>query len=66
MSHELGAAFVADPHPLFARLRHDAPVWQVGETPLYLVTTWHLVNEAAARVNDFSNHVRHTLFVDDD
>jgi len=66
VTHELGAAFVADPHPLFARLRRDAPVWQAGETPLYLVTTWHLVNEAAARVDDFSNHFRHTLFVDDD
>jgi len=66
MSHELGAAFVADPHPLFARLRRDAPVWQVDGTPLFLVTTWHLVNEAAARVDDFSNHFRHTLFVQDD
>jgi cytochrome P450 len=66
MNPALGAAFVADPHPLFAQLRRDAPVWQVGDTPLFLVTTWHLVNEAAARVDDFSNHFRHTLFLHDD
>jgi cytochrome P450 len=66
MTDVLGAAFVADPHPLFAQLRRDAPVWQVGDSPLFLVTTWHLVNEAAARVDDFSNHFRHTLFVQDD
>ena len=66
MTDALGAAFVADPHPLFARLRRDAPVWRVDDTPLFLVTTWHLVNEAAARVDDFSNHFRHTLFVHDD
>jgi len=66
MTPPLGAAFVADPHPLFRQLRRDAPVWQVGDTPLFLVTTWHLVNEAAARVDDFSNHFRHTLFLHDD
>jgi cytochrome P450 len=66
MTDALGAAFVADPHPLFAQLRRDAPVWQVGDSSLFLVTTWHLVNEAAARVDDFSNHFRHTLFVQDD
>src|SRR5262249_7627535 len=52
--------------PLFAQLRRDAPVWRVGDTSLFLVTTWHLVNEAAARVDDFSNHFRHTLFLRDD
>jgi cytochrome P450 len=66
MTDALGAEFVADPYPLFARLRRDAPVWQVGDTPLYLVTTWHLVNEAAARTDDFSNHFRHTLYLHDD
>jgi cytochrome P450 len=66
MTDALGAEFVEDPHPLFARLRRDAPVWQVDDTSLFLVTTWHLVNEAAARVEDFSNHFRHTLFVHDD
>jgi cytochrome P450 len=66
VTHPLGAEFVADPYPLFARLRRDAPVWQVPDTPLFLVTTWHLVNEAAARVDDFSNHFRHTVFVHED
>jgi cytochrome P450 len=66
VTHPLGAEFVADPHPLFTRLRRDAPVWQVPDTPLFLVTTWHLVNEAAARVDDFSNRFRHTLYLQDD
>src|SRR5262249_19686900 len=70
MTDELGAAFgktfVADPYPRFAQLRRDAPVCRVGDTSLFLVTTWRLVNEAAARVEDFSNHFRHTLFVHPD
>jgi cytochrome P450 len=31
-----------------------------------MVATWHLVNEATSRVQDLSNHFRHTLFSRDD
>jgi cytochrome P450 len=57
---------VADPYPFYARLRRDAPVWQVPGTEVFFVSTWALVDEATSRVADFSNHFRHTLYVDDD
>ena len=57
---------VDDPYPTLARLRRDAPVSQLGTTEAFLVTTWPLVAEAAARVDDFSNHFRHALFSEED
>jgi cytochrome P450 len=55
-----------DPYPLFTRLRRDAPVCQAPGEPAYLVSTWDLVAEATARVQEFSNHFRYTLFTRDD
>jgi cytochrome P450 family 144 len=55
-----------DPYPTFARLRAEAPVWRVGDDPVYLVSTWALVAEAVSRVEDFSNHFRYTLFTRED
>src|SRR5437660_3227269 len=60
------AELVRDPYPLFAQLRHDAPVWQVPGASAFFVTTWDLVTEAAGRVEDFSNNFRHMLFTDED
>jgi|SRR5579862_4034427 len=50
-----------DPHPTFATLRRDAPVWRLGDDEAYLVSTWALVAEAVSRVQDFSNHFRYSL-----
>ena len=61
-----GSELVEDPYPLYARLREEAPVWQVPGVDAFLVTSWALVTEAAARVEDFSNHFRHTIFRDAD
>ena len=47
---------------MFSRLRRESPVWQVPTTNAFLVTTWDLISEAVARVDDFSNHFRHSLF----
>lgn len=55
-----------DPHPVFARLRRDAPVWQLPGENAFLVSTWELVAEATSRVEDFSNHFRYMLFSHDD
>src|SRR5579871_1348798 len=51
-----------DPYPTFGTLRRHAPVARLGDDPAYLVSTWGLIAEAAARVEDFSNHFRYTLF----
>lgn len=61
-----GAAFVEDPYPFFARLRAEAPVWQLPGANAFFVSTWELVNEAVSRTDEFSNHFRHMLFTNDD
>jgi len=62
----VGAELVDDPYPFYARLRREAPVWQLPAANAFFVSTWDLVTEAAGRVDDFSNHFRHTLFRADD
>jgi cytochrome P450 family 144 len=62
----LVAELVQDPYPFFARLRREAPVWQLPGERAFLVATWDLVSEATGRVPDLSNHFRHTLFSRDD
>jgi cytochrome P450 len=60
------AALYHDPYPFFAWLRREAPVWRLPGEHAYLVSTWDLVAEATSRVEDFSNHFRHTLFRHED
>jgi cytochrome P450 len=62
----LGATLVDDPYPFYSRLRSEAPVWRAPGTDAFFVSTWDLVAEAVARVEDFSNHFRHTLYCEDD
>jgi cytochrome P450 len=62
----VGTELVDDPYPFYARLRREAPVWPLPGANAFLVSTWRLVTEATARVGDFSNHFRHTLFRRDD
>jgi cytochrome P450 family 144 len=62
MSPLPASALHHDPYPLFARLRREAPVWQLPGENAYLVSSWALVAEATGRVEDFSNHFRYTLF----
>lgn len=57
---------VDDPYPFYEQLRQEAPVWRLPQTDAFLVSSWDLVTEAAGRVEDFSNHFRHTLFSEDD
>jgi cytochrome P450 len=51
-----------DPYPFYARLRRDAPVWQVPGTDIFLVTRYALLEEAARRVEDFSSNLRGVLY----
>ncbi|MFD4182637.1 cytochrome P450 [Rhodococcus sp. NPDC058514] len=50
-----------DPTRLYRALRERAPVHQVPGTDFYLVSTWELVTEAAARVDDFSSNLTGVL-----
>ena len=56
------ARLTTDPYPLLASLRDRHPVWRVPRTDAFLVTSWDLVAEATGRVDEFSNHFRHTIF----
>jgi cytochrome P450 family 144 len=62
----VGSQLVDDPYPFYEQLRQNAPVWRVPGTDAFLVSTWELVREATGRVEDFSNHFRHTLYSEDD
>ena len=46
-----------EPYEFYARLRRDAPVWQVPGTRVFLVASWDLVVEATARTEDFSSNL---------
>ncbi|MFC7448363.1 cytochrome P450 [Rhodococcus daqingensis] len=46
-----------DPNRLYRALRENSPVHRVPGTDFFLVSTWDLVTEAAARVDDFSSNL---------
>jgi cytochrome P450 family 144 len=46
-----------DPAALYRQLRAEAPVWQMPGTGTFVVTRAELVNEAVARVDDFSSNL---------
>jgi cytochrome P450 len=48
---------VQDPYPLYARLRQDGGVHQVGDSGFYLVANWAAVTDAANRPEDFSSNL---------
>jgi cytochrome P450 len=62
----VGDELVEDPYPFYRQLHLEAPVWRVPGTNVFFVSTWDLVTEAASRVEQFSNHFRHTLYCEED
>jgi cytochrome P450 len=60
----LSREFIENPHPVFARLRAEAPISRVGETGVHLVATWDLIEEALARESDFSANLTGVLVQD--
>jgi cytochrome P450 len=56
---------IDDPYPFYARLRDEAPVWQVSGTGLFTVSTFALVAEATARTEDFSSNLSCLLYRDE-
>jgi cytochrome P450 family 144 len=61
----LDPAVLDDPYPFYRRLHASAPVWEVPGTGVFLVSTFKLVAEAAARVEDFSSNMRCLLYRDE-
>src|ERR1700733_6976995 len=56
---------LSDPYPLYRRLREDAPVWAVPGAEVFIVSTFELLAEASARVEDFSSALTSLLYRDD-
>jgi cytochrome P450 len=52
---------IADPQPLYARLRSTTPLSRVAESGVHLVATWDLIEEALARESDFSANLTGVL-----
>jgi cytochrome P450 len=61
----LDQTVIDDPYPFYRRLRAEAPVWEIPGTGIFVVSTFELVTEAAARTEDFSSNMKCLLYRDD-
>jgi cytochrome P450 len=57
---------VDDPQPFYRRLVSDAPVWRVGNSDIFAVSSYSMVEEATLRTTDFSSNLAYLLFREDD
>jgi cytochrome P450 len=57
---------IDDPYPFYRQLQAHAPVWQVPGTEVVVVSSFELVAEATARVDDFSSSMHHLLYCGED
>ncbi|WP_299690747.1 cytochrome P450 [Hydrocarboniphaga sp.] len=62
----LDRAVLENPYPFYLQLQTQAPVWRVPGTEVFVVTSYALLEEAAARVEDFSSNMRCLLYRDED
>ena len=53
---------IQDPYPFYRTLHRHAPVWQVPETDVFVVSSYALLTEAAGRGGDFSSNMRYLLY----
>lgn len=56
-----GTEALADPYPLYDRMRAEAPVHRVSDSVFYAVCGWEAVLEAVDRVEDFSSNLTATM-----
>jgi cytochrome P450 len=62
----LDPVVVDDPYPFYGQLRGSAPVWSVPGTDIVVVSSFDMVAEATARVEDFSSRMTCLLYRGDD
>jgi cytochrome P450 family 144 len=60
----LDANVIDDPYPFYRLLHAHAPVWEIPDTGLFTVSTFELLAEATARVEDFSSNISCLLYRD--
>ncbi len=54
--------YIQDPHPLYASMHQTGDVHRIGDSGFYAVSSWGgAVNEAVARVGDFSSNLTATM-----
>lgn len=56
-----GDAAIQDPYPLYARLRTDGGVHQVGDSDFYLVSSWPAITDVVNRPEVFSSNLTATM-----
>jgi cytochrome P450 len=56
---------IEDPYPFYRRLRTHAPVWHVPRTDVFVVSSFAMVADATARVEDFSSNMQCLLYRDE-
>jgi cytochrome P450 len=57
---------IEDPYPFYRRLQTQAPVWQVPDTRVFVVSSFEMLADAVARVEDFSSNMRFLLYRDEE
>jgi cytochrome P450 family 144 len=62
----LDPAVIDDPYPFYRRLQEHAPVWKVPGREVFIVSSFALLADAAARVEDFSSNMRALLYRDEE
>ena len=65
-SNLLDPETIADPYSWYRLLQDQAPVWQVPGTQIFVVSSFALVAEATARVDDFSSNMQALLYRGED
>ena len=61
----LDSMVIDDPYPFYRRLHSEAPVWEIPGTGIFTVSTFELLAQATARVEDFSSNISCLLYRDD-
>jgi cytochrome P450 len=56
---------VLNPYSFYRQLVSEAPVWRVGDTDVFTVSSHEAVVEASKRTEDFSSHLRYALYRDE-
>jgi cytochrome P450 family 144 len=62
----LDPGVIEDPYPFYRRLQMHAPVWKVPDREVFTVSSFALLADAVARVDDFSSNMRALLYRDEE
>lgn len=58
----LDREILENPYPFYRCLQEQAPVWQVPDTQIFVVSSYALLDEATKRTQDFSSNMTGVLY----